>query len=973
MTKKLLVPLLLCIVAPFNLHSQREPDYREIFLEAESYFLFEEYNEALPLYLRINEKFPDNNNVNYKIGVCYLNDAYEKEKSISFLELATKDINPKYKENNYKETSAPLEALFYLGNAYRINNQIDKAIETYQKFKELADPKIYDHKLVDEQINACNNATDLETRPVDIDIINLGDRINTHFSDIDPVISGDETKLVYVQRQQFYDAVFFSEKVNGDWSYPRNIIPELGVDEDAYPTSLSYDGNTLLIYRSDNFIGDLYFSTYSNGTWSKLVKLNANINTKYWESHACLTKNSDTLYFTSNRKGGYGGLDIYYSTRDAENQWGIPVNLGNVINTEYNEETPFITADGKTLYFSSYGHYNMGGYDVFYSSLLNDGTWSVPINAGFPINTTDDDIFFVPSENGIFAYFPRFLSEGLGRTDIYKIEIFSGTHPRKFRIHGLVSYPIAASILNPVKVKVVDHQSGDTVALSGVNSATGEFNFIVPSGQYKILVEGQDILTDTSSLEIPKGFKGKDIELENAIELTLVTKPEEILQPKIVDKIKLTDSIIYVTKADPVRINMSLEKNSLLYVDIYHDTLFSNKDSIRIERRRFVYSYKPVPGKNILKLKLLDEDGNLSYKDVLIYYNPEKKKPVIRKEEPVKKEQVVVPSEIAKSREELEKYQQSLIENADGKLKSFLEKIDIKKTGIISESALIDYLKKNAEKNGYSEEDVNDLVTRQFQTSYINQYIDQLQDLTGNEALRNTLSNLDPAKEGIKSLQDLYDYLIKNAETGGYETNDVNNMFTKLSQRTELMNLLENLKKLSTGGLKDALENLDPDRKGIRNPIDLMNYLLKNSDKYGYSESDAMNLLFNYLEKEDLNEIVKILIGTSSGPLQELLIRLNLESAGIGDINDLFNYLLAQAKYNNYTENEVIRLFLNLLNLMDNHELIKKVEPSQIPAIQPTTEKKSHLVYYLAGAGLLVLILIIILLARRKDKKQKKE
>ncbi len=560
MTKKFLAPLLLCIVASFNLHSQKAPDYREIFLEAESYFLFEEYNEALPLYLRINEKFPDNNNVNYKTGVCYLNDAYEKEKSISFLELAIKDINHEYKDNNYKETSAPPEALFCLGNAYRINNQIDKAIETYKKFKELADPVIYDHKLVDEQINACNNAIDLKTRPADIDITNLGDRINTRFSDINPVISGDETKMVYIQRQQFYDAVFFSEKANGVWSYPRNIIPELGVDEDAYPASLSYDGNILLIYRSDNFIGDLYMSTCSNGTWSNLVKLNDNINTKYWESHACLTRNCDTLYFTSNRKGGFGDLDIYYSTKNGENQWGIPVNLGDVINTIYNEETPFITTNGKTLYFSSYGHYNMGGYDVFYSALQDDGTWAVPINAGFPINTTDDDIFFVPAENGISAYFPRFLADGLGRTDIYKIEIYSDIHPRKFRIHGQVSYPIEASIQNPVSIRVTDTRSGDTVALSGISSETGEFTFIVPSGRYDILIEGQDIQTAASTLEIPKGFKEKDIDLENTIELALLAKPEPIAQPEITDKIKLIDSIIWVTKAEPIRIDMSQEK-----------------------------------------------------------------------------------------------------------------------------------------------------------------------------------------------------------------------------------------------------------------------------------------------------------------------------------------------------------------------------------------------------------------------------
>ncbi len=914
MTKKVLLSLLLCMIISFSLYSQGEPNYREMFLEAESYFLFEEYNEALPLYLRLNEKFPENDNINYKIGVCYLNNSYEKEKAISFLERAVTDINPDYKENNFKETSAPPESLFNLGNAYRINNQIDKAIETYQKFKEQSDPAIYDHKLVDEQINACHNYIDLKTRPIDFDIINLGDRINTRFSDVNPVVSGDETKMVYIQKQQFYDAVYFSEKIDGVWSYPRNIIPELGVDEDAYPTSLSYDGSILLIYRSDNFIGDLYTSKFSNGTWSTLTKLNDNINTKYWESHACLTRTNDTLIFTSNRKGGYGGLDIYFSKKDASGQWGNPVNLGPVVNSIYNEETPFITDDGKTLYFSSYGHYNMGGYDVFYCSLLDDGSWSVPINAGYPINTTEDDIFFLPVQNGIFAYFPRFLDNGLGRTDIYKLEIFSGTHPRKFRIKGLVSFPPEALITKPVTVKVIEYLSRDTVARTYANLETGEFSFDVPAGQYDLLIQGEDIQATTSSVFIPKDFIGKEMEMKTAIMLALAEKLKEMPQPKIVDKIKLSDSLYYVKSDDIVDIDMTLERNSDLYVSIYHDSQYIDTDSFRIDRRRFTYSYKPVAGKNILKLKLVDDDGNLSYKDVVIVYTPKKVVDVIQKVKQPIKESVTEPAPVPSD---------------------------------------------------------NDLVLKQLQNKYMQEYIDQLIDLTDNEALKNTLSNLDPGKENISSLQDLYDYLMKNTETGGYEGQVVNNLFTRLSQRTELLNLVDNLTKLATGGLKQALDDLDPKKENLRNPVDLMNYLLKNADTYSYTRADALYLLFDYLETEDLNEIMKILIGTASGPLQELLIRLNLKDAGIENINDLFNYLLAQAKYNNYTESDVIKLFLNLLNVLDRQELIKKIEPSQIQASQVTLEKKSGLVYYLSGAGLLIILLIIIFLIRRKNNKKK--
>jgi hypothetical protein len=901
MIRKTLFLLILIMISFWHLYSQEEPNYREMFLEAESYFLFEEYNEALPLYLRLNNKFPENNNINYKIGVCYLNNAYEKEKSINYLERAVTDINPEYKQNNFKETSAPLESLFYLGNAYRVNNQLDKAIETYQQFKNQSDPEIYDHKLVEEQITACNNALDLKTRPVDFDITNLGDRINTRFSDINPVVSGDETKMVYIQQQQFYDAVFFSEKVDGVWSYPRNIIPELGVDEDAYPTALSYDGSILLIYRSDNFIGDLYSSTYSDGTWSALTKLNDNINTKYWESHACLTRNSDTLYFTSNRKGGYGGLDIYLSVKDASGQWATPINLGSVINSIYNEETPFITPDGKTLYFSSYGHYNMGGYDVFYSTRLDENTWSVPINAGFPINTTEDDIFFLPVQNGNFAYFPRFLDDGLGRTDIYKLEVYSSTHPRKFRIKGLVSFPSETIMTKPITVKVIEELSRDTVTSTYANLETGEFSFDVPAGQYDLLIEGEEIQTVTSSLYVPKEFVEKEMLLKSAILLTLEERLLAIPAPKIVD-----------------------------------------------------------------------EDSILSYKDSVIEYTPEKQTLKVVEEQSVTPPPVIVPvpADNEKYREELENFHQELYENSDGELKIFLEKIDFKEEGIFTENDLIEYLKENADEQGYTTQDVYDLILKQIQNQYIQSYIDQLIELAEDEDLKNMLLGLDPGKENISSLQELYDYLMNHATTGGYETRDVNYLFSILSQRAELLSLLEELTEISTGGLHQALADLDPDKEELKNPLDLMNYLLKNTTKYGYNEEDALKLLFDYLETEDLNEIMKILIGTASGPLQELLIRLNLEDAGVKNIADLYNYLLAQAKYNNYTESDVIDIFLNLLNVIDKKELIKKVEP---PPVAPVSvEKKSSLLYYILGAGLLIILLIFILL-RRKDKKKKQE
>jgi len=412
----------LCIIPSIG---QEKSSPREMFLEAESYFLYEEYSEALPIYIKLSLTYPQNDNINYRIGRCFLNIPYEKHKSIEYLEKAIKNINPNYKEGSLKETKAPIDAHFYLGDAYRINNQLDKAITTYKYFKSICDSKIYDHLIIDDQIRSCENARKLEKSPVVVEYDNLGNTINSRSSETNPVLSGDESIIVYNTQLPFYTAVYFSQKVNGKWETPVNINPDLGVDEDCSPVCLSYDGKELILYRNNEFLGDLYVSHFANGKWSKIKRLNGNINTRYWESHASLSKDGKKLYFTSNRKDSYGGLDIYVSTRKEKDNWELPVNIGSTVNSPLNEETPFISADGQKLFFSSFGHNGIGGYDIFVSELKNDGSWSEPQNLGYPMNTTDNDLFFQPVGNGNNGYISRFTNTSFGRSDIYMVTITS--------------------------------------------------------------------------------------------------------------------------------------------------------------------------------------------------------------------------------------------------------------------------------------------------------------------------------------------------------------------------------------------------------------------------------------------------------------------------------------------------------------------------------------------------------------------
>jgi hypothetical protein len=251
--------------------------------------------------------------------------------------------------------------------------------------------------------------------------------VNSHFSENNAVVSGDDSILIYYARLRFYPAVFYSHKENGKWCVPENINPDLGVDEDCYPVGISYDGKELLFYRNNEYLGDLFVSRLVNGRWSKVKKLNHNINTNYWESHACLTRDGHTMYFTSNRKGGFGGQDIYSSTRKdvSSDDWGIPVNLGPVINSPLNEETPFILQDGGKLYFSSQGHDGMGGYDIFSSQKTACGNWSEPRNLGYPINTADDDVFFFPVGDGTEAYMALYKKDTYGQNDIYRLKVLN--------------------------------------------------------------------------------------------------------------------------------------------------------------------------------------------------------------------------------------------------------------------------------------------------------------------------------------------------------------------------------------------------------------------------------------------------------------------------------------------------------------------------------------------------------------------
>ncbi len=420
--KQILLPVILIFSCTVLYSQKKEITIREYFADAEFFFAAEEYVDALQDYLEVYKRgYEESASINYRIGVCYLNIPGQKEKAVNYLLKSCENVSPKYTGTTIHEEFAPIDAYLYLGNTYRVLYEFDKALEGYNTYLGLLPEQASEEKkYAEKQIEAVHIAKEFVHSPATVEFTNMGKLINNNRANHNCVVSGDGSTLVFMTKLPFYEAVYMSKRRGDNWSRPINITPQLMSDGDQFVTGISYEGNTLLLAKQDVFDSDIYISRYENGKWSKSKLISKSINSRYWESHASFSKSGDTIFFTSNRRGGIGGMDIYSVAKEKNGDWGEPVNLGANVNTELNEDTPFISADGKTLYFSSQGHMNMGGYDLFVSYFSDTG-WTVPENLHYPLSTTDEDLFYYPENNGERAYIHRILEGGNGHWDIYMV------------------------------------------------------------------------------------------------------------------------------------------------------------------------------------------------------------------------------------------------------------------------------------------------------------------------------------------------------------------------------------------------------------------------------------------------------------------------------------------------------------------------------------------------------------------------
>lgn len=402
----------------------------EYFSQGMDVFDFSHRKQAAEMFVLSTQMNPKNAKAQLMAGRSIML-TIQKEKSLEYFRRAW-NLDPKVDP----------DILYYLGQAYHYSEKFDSAILFYDRYNRiLARSLNYDKSVkineVNRKIFECRNAVIYKANPVQVTIIDMNDRINSEYPDYAPTISEDESLMVFTTRRpsenmnarvavdhEYYEDIFYSEKVNGEWQRAKNAGVPINTSYHNASVNISPNGKEMIVYH-DNNGGDLFVSTRkSDGSWAAPQTMEG-INTEYLESSATITENEKTIYFTSNRPGGYGGTDIYSAQLDKSgNRWIDVKNLGPLVNTELDEEGVFISANGKHLYYSSNGLAGMGDLDIYRSSFnAEKQEWGEPVNMGYPINSVENDIYFVLTADEKFAYMSSLRQDNVGEQDIYKIDM----------------------------------------------------------------------------------------------------------------------------------------------------------------------------------------------------------------------------------------------------------------------------------------------------------------------------------------------------------------------------------------------------------------------------------------------------------------------------------------------------------------------------------------------------------------------
>jgi len=606
----------------FKLKDKKEgfKEAKSAIKKADGFYQYESrayYEKAIPLYLEAIKYNPNNAELNFKIGFCYLQ-TLSKMPSLQYLDKAL-ELKP--------EVSFDIH--YQLGKAYHYNYMFDEAIKHYSKFKNEAPNNVYTQysKRVMKKIKECQNGAEFQMDVKNVMILNI-DEINTEFGDYSPLISADESVLIFTSRRsgsssgeiskqdgQFFEDIYISVKKDGNWQKPKNMGKPLNSKEHDATVGLSADGQKLFIYRDQ----DIYFSELQGNLWSKPKKMPKVISSKdHAENSACFSADEKTIYFVRGKTAdpNTSNGDLYYS-KFRNGEWQPAKKLGgSALNTKYDEDGIYLHPDGRTLYFSSKGHNSMGGYDIFKSVKADNGRWSKPENMGIPVNSPDDDIYFVMAADGRTGYYSSIKPTGRGATDLYKMvfvkldkPLFIDTEDNLIAslekpvseasvgktvdikknfltiVKGTITDAVTKEKLKS-KIEISDNDTGEKLITLYSNQLTGKYLTALASGKnYGMAVTTEGYLFHSENFNIEKKTGYQEIIID--IELMKLKKGSKVVLKNIffdTDKYVLKPS----SNVELARLTKILKDNPDLRIEIsgHTDSQGSNSHNITLSKNR---------------------------------------------------------------------------------------------------------------------------------------------------------------------------------------------------------------------------------------------------------------------------------------------------------------------------------------------------------------------------------------------------
>lgn len=485
-----LVFLLVAAVSPAQVKNRKD---KKTFFKADQAFDFGDYLKAMQLYKSLYHLDSMGSELNYKLGVCHYEIKKYRAQSKKYFERVSLTRHP--------------ETMYYLGRLYHLEGRFDDALAEYHaylKFK--AEEKEHTAKEIQDLIEKCHTANLFISKPDKlVKIVNLGRAVNTEYAEYAPLIPAEENFLIFTSRRKnpvyhnldplgdYFEDIYVSQMKDSAWQTPVMLDTIINKEYHDAATGLSADGEKLLSYHTspDHLHGHIFESKLKDGVWTAPEMIHANVNSEHFvETSACYAPTGDIIFFSSTRPGGYGGKDLYLVKKLPNGQWGMPFNLGPTINTEYNEDAPFVHPSDNILFFSSEGHQNMGGFDVFKSKFDEGGKFTTPENMKYPVNTVDDDIFFVLSTDAARGYFSSKREGGLGSYDIYCALFEENNIP--LSVYNMYMEDEQHMIIRDVTVRISDNEEKTIVGEYHSNKESGKVLIISrPNKSYRVTVEAK--------------------------------------------------------------------------------------------------------------------------------------------------------------------------------------------------------------------------------------------------------------------------------------------------------------------------------------------------------------------------------------------------------------------------------------------------------------------------------------------------